>query len=847
MKYYPVFAIAILCLASSLGAQAFNPSRAGFDSLEVAGYGERLIISDRVAWATKVDSIPRIDGDPADGCWNDALPITDFTQRNPVEGAPVSEKTEVRILYNDHSIYFLFICYDNDPDRIISRVTPRDRISSSDHINIYLDSYFDRRTAFSFTVNAVNVQRDVLRTDDTRRDDSWNSVWYSSTGIYDYGWVAEVEIPFSCLRFGSKSMHNWGLQLERWIERYKEHDQWRMIGDSESGFFVSKFGLLGGIRDIKPPRRLEILPYVMGNFQDNEQLSNDLTYDYGLDVKYGLGSDITLDFTVNPEFGTVETDEEQLNLSPFPTYYPEKRPFFLEFRDVFDTSINLVHSRRIGKPLGNAINPNASIIGGARMVGKTESGLRYGFIEAYTDEEQYFFEDLDNDGEFDSDEEQAWRKRDEVPENARDSMETEFLAPASNFAVMRLSQEFGEQSNVGMLATLVSRDTDGGIYDANQSAFTGAMDWDIEFIDNWKFYGQVAGSRVKDVDSELNDGYGIRTGVSKYSGEHWRTWINYRRYSSSFNINDLGWLYGNQYGIQNFSSGARYQARPHKNGIRSWNIQVQGWRSWTDKKVDVLEGARYGNKNNINLGIYNGDAIVRGQEGSVSGYVQFMNYWSFFFGMGSDLKKASEPFRAGEDYDFIYVYPVQSYYWWGMRTDPSKVFRVSLNQNGGGYRDGTRWKGNFEFRFRPMSNLEFELEPSLDKRWGFSDFSSIEDIPDPDAPEKILTLRRTTYESLVFRTNYSINTRLDLRLFAQYTDFESKRYDRLDPLQEYDLEDPIETNSTFGIHFVTRFEYRPGSYFYLVYKENRRDDEDGRFGKPERQLIGKLTYWFNQG
>ena len=847
MKYYPVFVLIFLCLVSSVQAQRLNPSRAGYDSLDVAGYNEGLIISDRVAWATRVDSTPRIDGDPGDHCWDEALPITEFTQRNPVEGTETSQKTEVRIIYDDQSIYFLFICYDNDPERIIARVTPRDKISSSDNVSIYLDSYFDRRTAFAFTVNAVNVQRDVLHTDDTRRDASWNSVWYSSTRIYDFGWVAEIEIPFACLRFGAKPMHNWGLQLERWIERSKEDDQWRMIGDSESGFFVSKFGMLGGIRDIKPPRMLEILPYVMGNFQDNKQLSSDLTYDYGLDVKYGLGSDITLDLTVNPEFGTVETDEEQLNLSPFPTYYPEKRPFFLEFRDVFDTSINLVHSRRIGKPLGNAINPNASIVGGARMVGKTESGLRYGFIEAYTDAEKYFYDDLDNDEEFDFEDEQAWRTRDEAPEDVRGRLTTQYLAPSSNYAVMRLSQEFGEKSNVGMLATLVNRNIEGGLYEANQGAFTGGMDWDVEFVDNWKFYGQVAGSRVRDEVSEINDGYGTRMGMGKYSGEHWRYWLNYTRYSDSFNINDLGWLYGNQYGIQNCNSGLRYQARPHKNGVRSWNIQIQGGRSWTDKEVDALDGARYGNKDNINLGMYNGEEILRGQDGSIGGYVQFMNYWSCFFGMGGDLKESKEPFRAGEDYDFIFVYPAKAYYWWGMSTDPSKVFRVNVNQNGGGYRDGARWRGQLEFRLRPMSNLEFELEPSLDRRWGFSDFSAIEDIPESDAPDKILTMRKTSYESLVFRTSYSLNTRLDFRIFAQYTDFESERYDRLDPLQEYNLEDPVDESSTFGIHFVTRFEYKPGSYFYLVYKENRRDDDNGRLGKPERQLIGKLTYWFNQG
>ncbi|HLA38783.1 MAG TPA: DUF5916 domain-containing protein, partial [Candidatus Glassbacteria bacterium] len=321
----------------------------------------------KTAWAIRVASPPSLDGYPEDSAWVKALPITDFTQGRPDEGAPPTEDTEIRIVYDDEAIYFLFICFDSEPDKVRARLTPRDYVQSSDNVRVLIDSYFDRRTAFEFVVNAENVQEDVLWTDDTRRDESWNGIWYSAVRKLSYGWVAEIEIPFNCLRFRSSEFHTWGLNLSRYIERKKEYDQWRMVSESDRGFFVSRFGMLGGLEGIKSPLRLELLPYTTGQFQDNEVLRGDFTRSLGLDLKYGINSGTTLDLAINPEFGTVETDEEQLNLTPFPTYYPEKRPFFLEFQDVFRTDIRLVHTRRIGKPLSNDVNPAATILTGARL------------------------------------------------------------------------------------------------------------------------------------------------------------------------------------------------------------------------------------------------------------------------------------------------------------------------------------------------------------------------------------------------------------------------------------------------------------------------------------------------
>ncbi|MEA2062191.1 MAG: DUF5916 domain-containing protein, partial [Gemmatimonadota bacterium] len=618
----------------------------------------------KLAWATRVSVPPRIDGFPDDSCWTAVFPITDFIQRRPVENDPPSEETEVRIVYDDHAIFFCFTCYDSQPDEIQARLTPRDRISSSDNVRVFLDSYFDQRTAFEFAVNAVNVQSDVLHTDETRRDRSWNSIWRSEVKVFDYGWVAEIEIPFSCLRFGERLHQSWGMNLSRYIQRKKEHLQWRLIGDSDRGFFVSRFGMLGGLESVRPPRRIELLPYATLQVQDNEVMSGDFTRQFGLDLKLGLASNTTLDLTVNPEFGTVETDEEQLNLSPFPTYYREKRPFFLEFQDIFKTGIPLVHSRRIGKPLRNVVNPSATILGGARLVGKTASGLRYGVLGAVVDEEKFYYSDLDIDGEFDSGDEQAYRKLEDAPAGERDKLGVKYLEPQSSYFIGRVSREFGEHSRIGAIATGVSREYSED-FDENVEAYTGGVDWDLALNSAWKFYGQLAGSSVEDRDREKKEGYATRLGVSKFSGEHLGCKVDYYYYSDDFDVNDLGWVYGNEYGTGSLRADVQVRGRPRARGVRSWHLNWQFYRTWADRQLDELAGMKMGNRFNTGSGIYDGGSLVRSEGGNVGGNLQFMNYWNCYFGLGSNFDEVGDPYRAAEDRDFIFTYPVQAYYWAG--------------------------------------------------------------------------------------------------------------------------------------------------------------------------------------
>jgi hypothetical protein len=312
---------------------------------------------------------PVIDGKLDEAAWALAQPIMDFVQRDPEEGAPATERTQAWVLYDDGSLYIGVRAYDSEPDRIIGELTRRDKSSASDWIVVSIDSYYDRRTAFEFRVNPVGVERDTYRYDDTNQDDSWNAVWDVATSIDGEGWVAEFRIPFSQLRFSEAPEQTWGFNIERVIQRKAEVVQWKPIPKDASGW-VSEYGELVGINGIEPPRRLEVLPYAVatqgytvadpGNpFQTGSEFEGNV----GADLRYGLTNSLTLNLTLNPDFGQVEADPSVVNLSAFETFFSEKRPFFLEGANIFQFSLGggghgmeqLFYSRRIGRrPQGSA-------------------------------------------------------------------------------------------------------------------------------------------------------------------------------------------------------------------------------------------------------------------------------------------------------------------------------------------------------------------------------------------------------------------------------------------------------------------------------------------------------------
>jgi hypothetical protein len=288
---------------------------------------------------------PVIDGKLDDPVWDKVAWAGDFIQRSPDEGKEPSQATTFKILYCERNVYIAVKAYDNEPGKIESRMSRRDDLEG-DCVEVHLDSYFDHRTAFGFMVNAAGVKGDVVISDDGDNwDDTWNPIWHVKTDIDEQGWSAEMRVPLSQLRFGKKQDQIWGLQVVRRLHRKQETSNWQLIPQKSSGW-VSRFGELQGIKGIKAQRQIELTPYTVGKTQRFEReeanpfATGSLSSLYGgVDGKIGLASDLTMDFTINPDFGQVEADPSVVNLTAFETYYSEKRPFFIEGRNILSFQI----------------------------------------------------------------------------------------------------------------------------------------------------------------------------------------------------------------------------------------------------------------------------------------------------------------------------------------------------------------------------------------------------------------------------------------------------------------------------------------------------------------------------
>lgn len=305
---------------------------------------------------------PRIDGSMDDAAWQQvAWSNEPFTQLDPEAGKPASVHTQFKVLYDAKNIYFLILNHDPEPDKIVKRMSRRDGFEG-DFVEVNIDSYYDKRTAFSFTTSVSGVKGDEYVSDNGNNwDSSWDPIWYMSTSVVKEGWIAEFRIPLSQLRFADKPEHTWGLQITRRFFRKQERSNWQYI-PPDAGGWVHLFGHLNGIKGIRPQKQLEIQPYVVAKTERFEKeegnpfvTGKSSSVDVGLDAKIGITSDITLDLTVNPDFGQVEADPSQVNLSAYRLYFQERRPFFIEGSNVLNFPItdfnnnNLFYSRRIGR------------------------------------------------------------------------------------------------------------------------------------------------------------------------------------------------------------------------------------------------------------------------------------------------------------------------------------------------------------------------------------------------------------------------------------------------------------------------------------------------------------------
>ena len=379
--------------------------------------------------ASRVSKSPRIDGVLNEDAWKLAVPVAGFQQFDPDESAPATEETSVKIIYDDDALYVGVVCYDSEPDKIVKQLTRRDRSVQADRFSVIIDSYHDHTTAFLFSGSVSGVQSDgVLSQDGLVYDVQWDAVWNFNAKIIPGGWSAEFKIPFSAIRFADQEdEYIWGINFRRYIPRKQETDEWVMVPrkDTPPGTIssVSKMGSLSGIINIHTPLHIELLPYHVSKINFLSQpspfpLSKEYHPNAGIDIKYGLTNNFTLDLAVNPDFGQVEVDQAKLNLTVFETYYPEKRPFFLEGSQIFsfgnsfdNKQLRLLYSRRIGRQptgynyldryLGShdtlIVGQNAmfsekpevtTILAATKLSGRTDNGLEVGVLTALTDREE---------------------------------------------------------------------------------------------------------------------------------------------------------------------------------------------------------------------------------------------------------------------------------------------------------------------------------------------------------------------------------------------------------------------------------------------------------------------------
>lgn len=859
-------------------------------------FGNSALAQKRVYQTERLStSAPLIDGFIDDEAWETIEWGDNFIQRDPYENAPPSQQTAFKILYDDNNIYVAIRAYDSIPEKIEKRLTRRDGFQG-DWVAVAFDSYNDDLTAFVFSVNASGVKGDVIVTNDTDIDETWNPVWYVKTSIDELGWVAEMKIPLTQLRFSDKKEHVWGLEVMRQLFRKEEFSIWQMVPQEASGW-VSEWGELRGIKNINPKKEIELLPYAMLKYETSEKeegnpfaTGSEWGYNAGLDGKVAITNDLTLNFTVNPDFGQVEADPSEVNLTAFESFFEEKRPFFVEGANIFDypltggdgpfSSDNLFYSRRIGRQpqyepelADNEYSKTpefTTILGAAKLSGKTQNGWSIGILESLTREEKAI---IDNKGE---------RRK-------------ETVEPLTNFFNTRIQKDINKgNTTMGGIFTATNRFINDSTLDfLPKSAYTGGLDF-ANFWDNKSYYlstkaifSTVNGSTEAitelqespqryyqrpdanhlTLDTTLTSltGTGGTIEGGKIGGGHWSFggWSTWR--SPGLELNDQGYLRGGDFINQVLWVG--YRIWEPFSIFRSVNINAATWGGWDFGGQSLYKGI------NINLN------------------AQFTNYWRFGFGVNRDgLDVNRHELRGGP----ALLLPGAWNNWINISTDNRKKLSLGLFMH-------NRWfdnkyahsiGGGLSIEYRPLDFLQISLSPGYFKE--SNSIIYIETIDYNQDNRYITSHIDQEYVNMDIRIDLSITPDLSIQYWGQpfifsgdYSEFKKV----VDPMnkdisQQYHIYNNNEisydeannkylidetgngiTDYTFGnpdfsffefrSNLVIRWEYIPGSTAYLVWSQGRTGDHpNGQFSlsdninrlsllTPSNTFLLKVSYRFS--
>lgn len=850
---FPIVALLALMLAPSAGAQNSDDAR------KAAARARTPEPSPRTSSAVRAAQAPVLDGKTDDVAWRTAPVIDQFLEYEPTPGANPRFKTEVRVVYDDRYLYILGRMFDPAPDSIVSLLSRRDVRTESEQLKLVIDSYHDRRTAFQFITNPAGVKRDFYVYNDNVEDPTWDAVWDVATAIDSLGWVAEFRIPFSQMRFSAEQAKTFGFLIVRDVQRTRQRISWPLYNRNAQGY-VSQSGELTGFDRLAQPRRLEVTPYIVEKSQTRPRATGGfnapLSTAVGADVKLGIGSNLTVDATINPDFGQVEADPSVLNLTAFEQFFEERRPFFLEGAGIFqfrtacgdiDTGCTgLFYSRRIGRApqllgrYGDAASPTASrIVGAGKLSGRLGSGLNVGALMAVTEREL--------------------------------GTERRTIEPQSGYGVLRLQQDLRNgQSGIGVMLTGVERSIDDWSRDfVRSSAYSGGIDMRHRFYRNQYEVAAslsaslVAGSARAIAATQRNSvhqydrpddnltldttrtslgGDAQRISLSKFGGGTTRFQSVLQRFSPGFETNDLGFqaradqlLFRNWFSLQ-YNTPTRYYRRAFLNfntnnrwsaaGLPTGNGLNFNWHA----ELPNTHWIHFGGNSN-NLGASFDDRAARGGpalrvNSSVNGFV----------GWEGDRRPWINPtlFAGGFQGD-----GARSAGWW---FEPGLSMRAS-----------TRFSASLSGAFERTTN---------DAQWHSNQVVS------GTTHYTFARLNQTTLRSTA-RINYTLTPALSFQVWAQpfvskgqfsnwreLADPRAEKY--VDRYQPY-AGDPRGVNlSEFRSNTVLRWEYRPGSLLFLVWQQGRSvfSPQSSEFDfprdvyrvfdlHPNNTLLVKASFWFN--
>ena len=814
--------------------------------------------------ATRTDTPPAIDGLGDDPVWQGAPAQDGFREWRPTEDGDPKQRTEFRVVYDPQYLYILIRNWDAAPDSIIDLLSRRDDMPSSDYVTVMLDSYHDRRTGYGFMVNPAGVKADYAISNDADEDSAWDAIWDVATTRDPRGWTAEFRIPFSQLRFAPAADLTFGFMISRMVQRHTAQVAWPLFRQSKGGY-ASQFGELTGLTGVARPERMELTPYVLTqNAPDRATggLERNQNIQIGGDLKYAVAPNITLNATVNPDFGQVEADPSVLNLGAFESFFSERRPFFVEGANVFDFRINcfivfdcqtgeaLFYSRRIGRSpsLGQYADDESAtstrIIGAAKLTGRYSNGTSIGFLDAVTER---------------------------VSNSADQTME-----PATNYAVARVNRDYDSGTgSVGLMLTGVNRALDqwseGYLH---SGAYSGGLDARRR-RGRYEVSGSLMGSYVTgtpeamaitqrrpthyfqrpddgiafDSTATSLSGNSLELRFAKVGGLYTRFETGYGRRSEGFETNDLGFL--NRADQQTWTNwfSVRWN-KPNKVFQRlNWNLNY--WMFWT---LGGLSEERSLNSNfhtqlNTRWWVHLGGTKGLGQVYCARGCTR-----------GGPALKVEPSFSP----------------WGGIESDGRKKVTGGIwfnaNRGDGGrshYFSTSPWLGlKVSSRFTTQLSVDYSTNDD-DSQWFGNPVDSVGTTHYTFADLQQKTL------GLTWRLDYTFTPSASFQWYA--SPFISKgTYSRVREVvnaraDDYDdrfatYGDTAVTNDPGGFNFmdfhsnaVFRWEYRPGSTLFLVWSQGKgrfapteggqgfRQDLGDLFNtRAEDRFLVKVSYWFNR-